>query len=409
MDTNVRLDHHVLAVEHEHSVTVLVEVVAPDLVVERRPLHLVVVIDRSASMRGAKLEAAKAATQHLSHHLRDDDRLAVVAFDRTAELVVPLDRVDHAQVHYAVARIRTGHSTNLSGGWLRGVEELRRGEEVDAVRRILLLTDGQATSGIVDPLRLVEIAAASRQVAPTTTIGFGEGFDEDLLAGIATASGGSNYFVESPEDVPGVFAREFEELAAIVAQNVSVELVATDDVRVLGVVNDDPVVDVPGGFQVELGDLFARERRSVLFKMLIPEVAELGVKTVGQVRVSYVELGDRIVLREVTTPVVVNLVDADTAARTRPDRVVERHLTLLDAATARKHARDLADQGDTEAAAELLSFHAEALRSVGGAIAFEQAEILDEHAARITEDYDAIQRKRLTTEAWRESRTRSVS
>jgi Ca-activated chloride channel family protein len=408
MDTNVRLDHQVLAVEHDHSVTVLVEVVAPDLKVERRPLHLVVVIDRSASMCGAKLEAAKAATQELAHRLRDDDRLAVVAFDRSAELIVPLDRVDRARVHDAIARIRTGHSTNLSGGWLRGVEELRRCDDVDAVRRILLLTDGQATSGIVDPLRLVEIAAASKQFAPTTTIGFGEGFDEDLLAGIASASGGSTYFVESPEDAPGVFAQEFEELAAIVAQNVSVETVMSDDVKFLGVLNDYPVVDVPGGFQVELGDLFARERRSVLFGLFIPEVADLGVKTVGQVRVRYVELGERIVLREVMTPIAVNLVDADTAARTRPDRVVERHLTLVDAATARKRARDLADQGDTEAAAQLLLFHADALRSVGGAIAFEQAEVLEERAARISQDYDVIERKRLTTEAWRESRTKSV-
>jgi hypothetical protein len=52
---------------------------------------------------------------------------------------------------------------------------------------------------------------------------------------------------------------------------------------------------------------------------------------------------------------------------------------------------------------------ADALHSVGGAIAFELAEVLDEHAARIIEDHDAIERKRLKTVAWRESRTGSVS
>jgi Ca-activated chloride channel family protein len=44
----------------------------------------------------------------------------------------------------------------------------------------------------------------------TTTIGFGEGFDEELITEMAEAGGGRSYFAATPDDAPGIFAREFE-------------------------------------------------------------------------------------------------------------------------------------------------------------------------------------------------------
>ena len=150
--------------------------------------------------------------------------------------------------------------------------------------------------------------------AATTTIGFGEGFDEDLLAALADRSGGNAYFAETPEDAPGIFGEEFDGLASLVAQNVSVEIRPGDAVEVLGVLNDYPLTTVPDGMQVQVGDAYGDEVRRIVFQLHIPNMALLGPAKVADVIVRYVAVGEQIAQHEVKVPVTVNLVSADEAA-----------------------------------------------------------------------------------------------
>jgi Ca-activated chloride channel homolog len=66
-------------------------------------------------------------------------------------------------------------------------------------------------------------AATSKDVV-TTTIGFGDDFDEELLLQMADAGRGDAHHAPTPEAAPGIFAKEFEDLVSLVAQNVSVEI-----------------------------------------------------------------------------------------------------------------------------------------------------------------------------------------
>jgi Ca-activated chloride channel family protein len=125
----------------------------------------------------------------------------------------------------ALAAIAPGRSTNLSGGWLKGAEVLRGLPARKGPRKVLLLTDGLANVGITDPEALVALARqAGDDGIGTTTIGFGLDFDEVLLTRMAQAGGGNAHFAETPEDAPGIFAQESEDLVQLVAQNVSVEI-----------------------------------------------------------------------------------------------------------------------------------------------------------------------------------------
>jgi Ca-activated chloride channel family protein len=99
------------------------------------------------------------------------------------------------------------------------------GGAADATRRVLLFTDGRANAGITEPAALVGMATSARdEGVGTTTIGFGDHFAEDLLTAMGDAGGGNAHFADTPDAAPTIFAEEFEGLARVVAQNVSVEI-----------------------------------------------------------------------------------------------------------------------------------------------------------------------------------------
>ena len=413
MDATVRFDHQLLAVESEHAVHCMLELDIPAVAgTERAPLRLALVIDRSGSMAGRSLDVAKECAEFLARHLQPTDELALVTYDDTVDLVLPLAPAHPGAAQSAIAQIHSGGSTNLSGGWLKGLEELGRAD--DGVRRVLLLTDGLANVGITNTPQLVAIASGTKTQASTTTIGFGDGFDEDLLAAIADASGGATYFAETPDDAPGIFAEEFAGLTTLVAQNLSVEIRPGADVQLLGVLNDYPSVAVPGGVQLQVGDLFGGERRRFVFNLQIPDLAKLGPARVAEVVVRYVKVGDQVAAHETTVPVIVNLVSADEAAAAALDQEVLEEVVFLHAARARKEAAREADEGHYDRARALLGEAAEEIRRIAprSKRSFElmdEVAMLESHAGAMSEQsYEPTARKMMMSESWRRNRGRKT-
>src|SRR5919198_438778 len=117
MQASIRLDHTLIAVDGEHDVHAMLELSAPEPAegAERVPLRLALVLDRSGSMRGAKLEVAKRCAAWLVSRLAPTDELALVAYDHEVCLLAPLAPVGQTALTAAVASIPPGGQTNLSG------------------------------------------------------------------------------------------------------------------------------------------------------------------------------------------------------------------------------------------------------------------------------------------------------
>ncbi len=405
MLASVRFEHELLAVESDHEVSCMLELTAPPAPehVDRRPLSIALVLDRSGSMAGPKLSATRRCATFLVERMAPADLLSIVAYDGEVQVRAPLVPIagNRDALLDAIRAIEPGGQTNLSGGWLKGAETLSAAPR-GSLRRVLLLSDGLANVGITDTPSLRQMAERMHaEGVSTSTVGFGEGFHEDLMTAMADAGGGTAHFAETADDAPAIFAHEFSDLVSLVAQNVSVEVRPEAEVRLLGILNDVPAVVVDGGVQVQLGDAFGGERRRIVFQLHVPSVASLGVRRIADVVLRYVSVGDEVAHHEVRIPLTVNLVAADEAAAAGADAEVTEEVVILSSARAGKRARELADEGDFEGAERTLREAVERLSRVaeGSARAQEllqEAEFWEVRSDLLTPaTYDSLERKRM--------------
>jgi Ca-activated chloride channel homolog len=241
MKTSILLDHEPVAGGRVVRALIRVEADEPPRR-DRLPLNLSLVLDRSGSMHGGKLEAARSAAAQLVRRLAPEDMVSVVAYDdEVRTIAMPATGTAQVDLPRRIEDIETGGSTNLSGGWLRGHELVRENLLERGVNRVILLTDGQANAGLTDPQQLTGLAAQGRQTGvTTTTVGFGADYDEKLLRAMADAGGGNTYYIEERDQATAIFADELQGLLSLGAQNVAIRVEPAAAAQLAAVHHDYP-------------------------------------------------------------------------------------------------------------------------------------------------------------------------
>ena len=184
---------------------------------------IVLVIDRSGSMEGEKMEQAIGAAEYVLEHLGPDDRFAIVDFSRyirTFDKQLRPAADAEAGIDY-VRDIESGGNTNISGALERGMEFLD-GERPGTV---IFLTDGLPTVGIEEADGILDLA---EETAPdrTQVFPFGVGYDVDtvLLDALAASFIGSSHYVAPEEDIETEVARLYEEVSTPVLSDVQIAI-----------------------------------------------------------------------------------------------------------------------------------------------------------------------------------------
>lgn len=352
MQVKTYVDVDIVAVEQEDEVAVMIELTAPTTPSDkpRPPAAVQVVLDRSGSMDGERLHAAKQALGRLVDRLDPHDRFGVVAFDDEVRIVVPAGELhDKPAAQRAIADLHTGGMTNLSGGLLRGLQEARR-VAGDGGCTLLLLSDGHANAGETDPQRLAAVAAAAREHGITTsTVGIGMGYDELLLADLARGGQGNHVFAEHGDGAAAAVAGEVEGLLSKTVQAASLLIRPDAAVDTVTVWNDLPGQPVDGGIMVELGDLWAGEERKLVLTFAVPAKAALGLARIAELELRYVSV-PAFAEQTVTIPVHVNVVPGDQAAGRIPDQKVRTELVYQQVQDAKRTAADALRDGDQPSA-----------------------------------------------------------
>ena len=180
----VELDKEVLRAGEDQTAVIKVslETTAPKAG-ERAPVNLAVVLDRSGSMRGDKLEKAKEAAITALRRLRSGDLFSLVTYDHRVKTIVPAqDAGNSASIERQIRKIRAGETTALFGGVSQGAAEIRKNlHDERYVHRVILLSDGLANVGPDSPEDLGRLGAALiKESISVTTVNF----DGRLVLGI---------------------------------------------------------------------------------------------------------------------------------------------------------------------------------------------------------------------------------
>lgn len=346
----------------------------------RRDLNLSLVIDRSGSMAGGPLFHALRAAESVVDQLESNDILSVVVYDDAVDTVVPPQPVTNkSALKNAIRQVYAGGITNLSGGWLKGCEYVKQQFDPQKINRVLLLTDGHANMGIQDPKVLTATAGQKAEEGIiTTTLGFAQGFNEDLLIGMARAASGNFYFIQSIDEATEVFSIELDSLRAVVGQNLKLTLELADGVKLVDILSLAKVnQNAAGQSVITLGELYEGEDK------LLGLSLEVSASPVGELPLMKLHYSADVVQNNViqsvagTTDVIAKVGTVEESAFAASSQVL-LDLSRLTIAKAKETALDLAERGQHTAAEQILRSLVEELRNKGLNENFEIAEEIDQ-------------------------------
>lgn len=212
----------------------------------RQPIAIALVLDRSGSMAGEKLESARGAALELIDSLREGDELAILHYgsDVTTSARVRIDADSRGSLRERVSAIRSEGGTNISEALSAGKQALAGFE---GARRLILVSDGQPTEGIVGSQSLAAMAGRAREEGiAVSALGVGVDYNDELMRGLANYGGGFYAFLPRASQLRPILQRELDQATRTVASSVQLRLRAQPGARIRQIFDFPHVADAPG-------------------------------------------------------------------------------------------------------------------------------------------------------------------
>jgi Ca-activated chloride channel family protein len=258
----------------------------------RTPVNVAIVIDRSGSMQGERIAAAKEGARVALKRLAPDDTVALIAFNHDVEVLSPAAplRNSRDRLIEAIDGLEANGTTALYAGVKEGGRQVEEFVSDNNVNRVVLLSDGLANVGPSTPSELAELGRklAGKGIS-VSTIGLGLDYNEDLMQRLAAASDGNHVFVERPSDLAEIFDREFGDALSVSARDITIIIECKAPFTPKRILGRDGSID-GARVTLKLNQLQAANERYVVVELAAPDSHAEGTADVADISVTYVDL-----------------------------------------------------------------------------------------------------------------------
>ncbi|MGZ0050874.1 vWA domain-containing protein [Brevibacillus gelatini] len=260
---------------------------------DRKPAHLVFVIDVSGSMaRENRLELVKKSLNVLVGQLQPSDTVGIVVYGSTGRVVLPPTSVkQRPTILSAIAELEPEGSTNAEEGLMLGYEIASRSFEPGAINRVILCSDGVANVGETGPEGILRsIEDFSRKEIYLSTFGFGMGNYNDVLMEQLADKGEGNYaYIDSFSEAKRVFTEALTGKLQTIARDVKIQVefdpAIVDSYRLLGYENRDVRDEDFRNDKTDAGEVGAGHTVTALYEVKLKKAAD--TDQLGTVRIRY--------------------------------------------------------------------------------------------------------------------------
>ncbi len=342
---------------------------------QNQPVNVCLVLDRSGSMSGEKLNAMKQAARLVVDQLGAQDLLSVVIFDdaQPAELVVPCAPViDREAIQRKINAIEERGGTHMSTGMRLGLQEILRGRSPERVSSMILLTDGQTWEDqqecrdLADQCRMAGISIQAFGLG----VGADSNWDPRLLEELAQRSGGEWMPVESPHQVSAAFQKTLCAIQGAAVANANLTIRMVSGVTPRSVWRTSPLISRldhhavgTNDIQIFLGEIRQGVGQALLADLLFPP-RSAGTFRLLQADVTYDVPGSGLKDQRVAIDVTLDF----THDATQTGQVDERIMNLIERVVAHRlqtQALDDAAAGNASRATQRLRAAATRLLELG--------------------------------------------
>lgn len=288
-DRDLPPEHFKIQVRAEYSRSTLVKIKEPQLVfalleisppddaeeLPRPPMNVVLLLDKSTSMKGTRMDIVKTAAIEIIREIRAEDVLSIVAFGDHADIILPAGaRRNIREIEHTIQMLQAGGGTEIYSGLETGFKEVRRYLSPKHINHILLLTDGRTYGDEENCIALANEAAAAG--IGISGLGIGTEWNDKFLDQLAAITGGDTTYIENSHDIRKYLENKFHRLSNVYAENLQFVFTKDEGVKINYAFRIQPEA-APLAIEndrLKLGTILTNQPSKILFEMMISSIAD---------------------------------------------------------------------------------------------------------------------------------------